>query len=308
MKSQLIKVFELLKETYQEWSSDDPFGKAAAVSYYAVFALPGLLLIIVTLVSLVYDDSTTSNQITETLSSMIGKDSAESITSIMTSIQKEDQSTLSTVIGLGSLLFGATGLFIQLQKSLNSLWQVEKSRETGILTLLKDRATSLGVIIIIGFLLLLSLVLSTVISILSDWISLNFSEELYLVASTLDFFISLGIVTLLFATIFKTLPDVKIKWRMVWLGAFVTSCLFTLGKNLISFYLSHSDPGSSFGTGSSIIFFLLWISYSCLILFFGAKFTKVYGRKYGYQIKASKNAIRSADYRLSHQDEEDSKN
>ncbi len=305
MKEQLMNVFELLKDTYKKWSSDDPFGKAAAVSYYAVFALPGLLLIIVTLINVFYDDSTTSNQITETLSSMVGMDSALKISSIIDTIQKEDQSTISTLIGIGSLLFGATGLFIQLQKSLNSLWQVEKRSDAGILTLLKDRATSLGVIIIIGFLLLLSLILSTVISILSDWISYNFGEELYNVATILNFIISLGIFTLLFASIYKILPDVEIRWRMVWLGAFVTSCLFTIGQNLISFYLSHSNPASSFGAGSAIILFLLWISYSCLILFFGASFTQVFGRKYGYQIKASKNAQRSADYRLNRMNDKD---
>ena len=201
-----------------------------------------------------------------------------------------------SIVGVGTMLFGATGLFVQLQKSLNSIWEVKKNENAGFITLLKDRATSLGIIIVIGFLLLLSLVLSTVIASLGNWLTRNFSENLYLLAYIANIILSIVIIALLFAAIFKILPDVKIKWRMVWIGAILTSILFTIGKALIALYLSESNPGATFGAAGAIILFLLWISYSCLILFFGAEFTQVFGRRYGYQFEPSSHAVRTSDF------------
>lgn len=172
----------------------------------------------------------------------------------------------------------------------------QKNENAGFITLLKDRATSLGIIIVIGFLLLLSLVLSTVIASLGNWLTRNFSESLYLLAYIANIILSIVIIALLFAAIFKILPDVKIKWRMVWIGAILTSILFTIGKALIALYLSESNPGATFGAAGAIILFLLWISYSCLILFFGAEFTQVFGRRYGYQFEPSSHAVRTSDF------------
>ncbi|AEL26095.1 YihY/virulence factor BrkB family protein [Cyclobacterium marinum] len=295
-KYRLKDTWSLLKATYKEWSDDDAFGNAASVAYYAVFSLPGLLLIIVSIIGLFMDRTDTVAEITSGLTSMIGAQSAESIAEILVNANIADQSVFMSIVGVGTMLFGATGLFVQLQKSLNSIWEVKKNENAGFITLLKDRATSLGIIIVIGFLLLLSLVLSTVIASLGNWLTRNFSESLYLLAYIANIILSIVIIALLFAAIFKILPDVKIKWRMVWIGAILTSILFTIGKALIALYLSESNPGATFGAAGAIILFLLWISYSCLILFFGAEFTQVFGRRYGYQFEPSSHAVRTSDF------------
>lgn len=295
-KYRLKDTWSLLKATYKEWSDDDAFGNAASVAYYAVFSLPGLLLIIVSIIGVFMDRTDTVAEITSGLTSMIGAESAETIAEILVNANIADQSVFMTIVGIGTMLFGATGLFVQLQKSLNSIWEVKKNENAGFITLLKDRATSLGIIIVIGFLLLLSLVLSTVIASLGNWLTRNFSESLFLLAYIANIVLSIIIVALLFAAIFKILPDVKIKWRMVWIGAILTSILFTIGKALIALYLSESNPGATFGAAGAIILFLLWISYSCLILFFGAEFTQVFGRRYGYQFEPSSHAVRTSDF------------
>ena len=295
----------MLKETFKEWNGDDPFGKAASVAYYAVFSLPGLLWIIVTLTGIFLDEETITGAIHSQISNLIGPDAASSVQNMLLKSKTEDEPLWATVIGIGSLLFGASGLFFQLQKILNAIWDVQKKENLGILTLLRDRVTSLGIVLVIGFLLLMSLVISAAISAVSDWVTQYFSERLAILSIVANIILSLGVVALLFATIFKVLPDVKIKWRMVWVGATITSVLFTIGKTLIGYYLSMANPASNFGTSGAIILILLWVSYSCLILFFGAEFTKVFGRRYGYAIRPSSHATHTASYLMEQQETKD---
>lgn len=297
-KFRLKDIFKLLKLTYQEWMKDDAFGKAAAVAYYAVFALPGFLLLILYFTSLFIDESTITGEITDQISAMIGPKAADTIHTILMKSKLEDQAITGAAISIGSLLFGATGLFFQLQKSLNSIWEVEKKPEAGIKRMLLDRATSLGIIIIVGVLLLISLVLSAIISVLSDWLSNTFGTDLIFFTISGEFLLSLLILTMLFAAIFKVLPDVEIRWKAVWVGAIITALLFSLGKWLIALYISNVNPESNFGAGGAIILFLLWVSYSCLIIFFGAEFTQVFAENYGYKFKPSEHAQRTAEYRL----------
>ncbi len=295
-KFKLRDSLSLLKETSKGWMKDDPFTKAAAVAYYAVFSLPGLLLITLSILGFFLDSATTTNKMTDELVSFLGEDSRENIKHILSSIRFEDQSLLSSIIGIGTLLFGATGMFIQLQNALNNVWDVRKKEDAGIKEVIKDRFTSLGIVVVVGFLLLMSLVISAIISIISDWLSSHFGTELVVFSQVANFILSIGITTVLFAAIYKVLPDVKIKWKMVWLGSFITAVLFTIGKSLISLYMSFSDPSSGFGASGAVILILLWISYSCIIVFFGAEFTLVFGRRYGYYIKPSHHAERITRY------------
>lgn len=295
-KFKISDTLGLLKQTFSEWMDDDPFTKAAAVAYYAVFSLPGLLLITLAILGFFLDDIDTTTKMTEELVSFLGEDSRGNIQDILSSIKFQDQSFISSVVGIGTLIFGATGLFIQLQNSLNSIWDVRKKENAGIMDVVKDRFTSLGIVVVVGFLLLMSLVLSTIITIISDWLSTHFGSELVIFSQVANFLLSIGVITVLFAAIFKVLPDVEIKWKMVWLGSLITAVLFTIGKSLISFYMSFSDPSSGFGASGAVILILLWISYSCIIVFFGAEFTQVYARKYGYHIKPSKHAEKVIRY------------
>src|SRR5690606_14972323 len=164
------------------------------------------------------------------------------------------------------------------------------SSDLNLKKLLVDRASSLGLILVIAFLLLISLVLSSVIASISNFITRNFGEGMYVVIEGVNLLLGVGIVTLLFAMMFKFLPDVEIKWRSVWIGALVTSILFAIGRLLLGLYFGIADPGSSFGTAGTVILIMLWVNYTCLILFFGAEFTKVFAQNYGHPIKPSKHA------------------
>lgn len=288
----------LLKTTFIEWNKEDPFAQSAAVAYYAIFSLPGLLIIVVTIIGSILGEENASQKISSQVVEMIGKGSAEDIQEMIDNARIKNNTVVATIIGVATLLFGATGLFFQLQKSLNSIWQVQKSKKAGILVMARDRAMSLGLVIAISFLLLISLVLSTMISALNSWIEQTFSEWISFVTHLINISISLGIFTLLFASIFKVLPDVEIKWNMVWKGAILTALLFTLGKWLIAYYLSLANPASSFGAAGIIIIILLWVSYTCMIVFLGAEFTQIYARRYGTNIKPSSFAEYSAEYRL----------
>lgn len=288
----------LLKRTFIEWNKEDPFAKSAAVAYYAIFSLPGLLIIVVTIIGSILGTEAASERISNQVVEMMGKGSAEDIKDMIEKSRLQSNNVVATIVGVATLLFGATGLFFQLQKALNDIWEVQKSKKAGILIMVRDRALSLGLVIAISFLLLISLVLSTVISALNSWISNTFSEWISFITHFINIAISLGIFTLLFASIFKVLPDVEIKWNMVWKGAILTAILFTLGKWLIAYYLSLTNPASSFGAAGIVIIILLWVSYTCMIVFLGAEFTQIYAHRYGAGIKPSSFAEYSAAYRL----------
>ena len=203
----------LIKETFKNWNGGDPFGQSAAVAYYALFSLPGLLMVVVTIAGIALGEKAVTHELSAQLTSALGKETAESVETMINNTNSKDNSTLSTIIGIATLLFGATGLFIQLQKSLNKIWDVKAKDDSGWKKLLKDRATSLGIIISIGFLLLISLALTSVLSLLSDWISTMVPEFLMVVFFVANFLVSYGIITVLFAIIFRVLPDAEITWE-----------------------------------------------------------------------------------------------
>ena len=263
-------LFSLLKETFKEWNDDDPFRMSAAMSYYAIFSLPGLLMIVVTVAGYFGSGKDVEKEIESQIGEMIGPDAASSIQAMIENASASTNLTWGTIIGIATLIFGATGVFYQLQQSLNQVWEVEVKKEEGIKKVLLDRATSFGVILVIGFLLLISLVLTAALSALSDYITQHISDYLIYVFYVAEFLISYGIISLLFAMIYKILPDVEIKWKTVWIGALVTGALFVIGKFALGIYFGNSDPASAYGAAGSLILILLWVSYSCLILFFGA--------------------------------------
>ncbi|NMM47336.1 YihY/virulence factor BrkB family protein [Marinigracilibium pacificum] len=302
-KFKLKDLPSLLKWTYKEWMADDAFGKAAAVAYYAVFAMPGFLIMVIFIAGFFISEESATGAITEQVSEMMGEKTANNIESILSKSQIDEQKFGAAAISVISLIFGATGVFFQLQKSLNNIWEVQKKPNSGIKQMLLDRIASMGIIIVVGFLLLLSLSLSAMISVLANWLSETFSTNMMIITVLGEFLLSLFIVTLLFAAIFKVLPDVIIHWKSVWIGALITALLFSLGKWLIAYYLSETNPESSFGASGALILILLWVSYSCLILFFGAEFTQVFTYKYGYEIRPSEYAEYTPEYILKHTDE-----
>ena len=275
-----IKEFPgILVKTYKRWMANEPFQLSAAVSYYALFSFPALLIIVIQTVGIFYDKNMVKGKIIDEIGMVLGKDSAETIENLIKNALIEDQNTFALIVGLGTLLYGATGMFVSLQKALNTIWEVEPDPKAGILKLLKDRLFSLSLILVIGFLLLISLVITALISAIEGWIDANFPDIMLGIIHLINFVISLAIITILFGMIFKILPDVTIKWKHVWLGAFVTSLLFSIGKFGLGIYFGAASPESAFGAAGSIVLILLWVSYSSLILFFGAEFTKVFTDK-----------------------------
>ncbi len=280
----------LIKETAVSWSRDDPWRLSAVVAYYAILSLPGLLMIVITMLSSIWGGDLVEGRIYNEIKETMGESAANSTKSIIENSQSNGSSLFATIIGIGALIFGATGVFFHLQISLNRIWGVVSEPKSQIKRYLLDRSKSFGFVIIIGFLLLTSFIISALLNALHEYIVQWLPDISYYLLSGSELIISLGVITLLFALVFKYLPDVIISWKSVWIGAIITSLLFTAGKEILSYYFSEASPGSVYGAAGSVVIILLWVSYSCFILFFGAEFTWVYTNRYGHKFRAKSHA------------------
>jgi membrane protein len=283
-------IWQFLKATISEWIEAEPFQLAAALSYYTLFSLAPLLLIAIGVAGFVFGREAAQNQIVETLQGMIGQESAQTVQEmIQTSSEKPKTGMISTIIGFIALLFGAGGVVGQLQTSLNRIWEVAPKPGQGIWGFIRQRFFSFAMVLAIGFLLLVSLVITALLSSFTAMLS-SFLGDATFVAHAIDILVSFGFVTLLFALIYKYVPDIEIQWRDVWVGAALTSILFTVGKYLIGLYIGTSGVSSSFGAAGSLITILVWVYYSSLIFFLGAEFTRVYAMEYGSGVAPAENA------------------
>jgi len=267
---------QLFKTSFKEWNAKDPFRQSAIIAYYALFSMPGLLVLILTIVGYFYDREAASENILAQIASTMGADTAAQIGEMLNTASKSESTIWATIFGIAVLVIGATGVFVELQKSFNEIWKVKVVVAKGIYPIIKARLFSFGLIMAIAFLLLISLVVSSVIAAMSSWIKVDTSEFMVVVFEVVNFILSLVIISTLFALMFKILPDAKIEWKHVWLGALFTGVLFTLGKTGLAFYFGKANPASGYGAAGSVILLLLWVSYSSLILFFGAEFTAAY--------------------------------
>lgn len=281
---------KLIKETYFAWDSNEPWRASAAVAYYAVLSLPGLLVIIVNIVGSIWGREIVQGKLHNQIAEALGRDSATVIENLVTQSLDTQSSLISTIIGITTILFGATGVFFQLQISLNKIWRVESS-DFSFWKLLGNRAKSLAFILVIGFLLLISFILTTALSALSDYLRQMFPNIVVYLAYLFDMVVSLGVISTLFALMFQYMPDTKIRWKTVWIGAVITALLFILGKFLLGLYFGESNPASTYGAAGSIVLVLLWVSYSCLIFFFGAEFTRIYSVNYGHDSHTEQNKL-----------------
>lgn len=280
MQFQVKDLGLLLNNTYQEWSDKDPFRQSAVIAYYAIFSIPGLLVLIIAIAGYFFGKDTVNHEILGQIATTMGTETATQVGEILTKSSESKSNVWNTIIGAVILLVGATGVFVELQKSLNYIWHVTVSTKKGILPILKARLFSFGLILAIAFLLIISLVISTALAAFSNWFKVYTSSFVLIVFNVLNFIFSLAVLSALFALIFKILPDAKIKWKHVWLGSIVTGILFTIGKTGLAFYFGKAEPASIYGAAGSIILILLWVSYSSMILFFGAEFTAVYAKMY----------------------------
>lgn len=284
------QTWRLLKATFAEWKEDKSSRLAAALAYYTVFSLAPLLMIVIVVASFIFgDDSKTV--VIDQFQSLVGRQGAETIqTAIENTSKSQGGSTLASIFSIVALLFGASGVFTQLQGALNTVWEVEAKPGKGLWGFLRQRFLSFGMIIGICFILMVSLVVSAGLAGLNAYIN-SLAPGLGIIGQILNLAISFGVFTLLFAMIYKLLPDVKIAWKDVWVGSGITALLFAIGKLALGVYIGNSSVGSSYGAAGSVIVLLVWVYYSAQILFFGAEFTQVYARKYGSQIVPDQHAI-----------------
>jgi membrane protein len=282
--------FGLLKKTFDEWNEDKAPRLGAALSFYTIFSLAPLLIIVIAIAGLAFGQEAAQGKIDEQIRGLVGAQGADLIQTMIESARKPQEGILASVIGFATLLLGGLGAFGQLQDALNTIWEVAPKPGRGLKGIIQDRLASSGLVLGIGFLLMVSLVVSAGLSALGNFVT-NSLGGLTLVAQALNVLISFVVITLLFALIFKFLPDVKIAWRDVWIGAALTSVFFNVGKSAIGFYLGSSSVASTYGAAGSLIILLLWVYYSAQILLFGAEFTQVYANQYGSQIEPAPNAV-----------------
>jgi membrane protein len=275
-------ILRLLKSSIQEWIKDSAARLGAALSYYTIFALPPLFVIVIFVASLFLDEHAVRSGLLEQVGGLVGKKGAEAVESTLAASNPQGTGIIASIIAIGTLILTATGLFIELQSDLNKIWGVEEKPGQGIWGFIKNRLLSFGMVVGIGFLLLVSLVVSAALAAVGKYFSglLPGLKVFWIVVNTL---VSFGVITVLFAMIFKILPDVKIAWRDVWVGGALTALLFTLGKSLLGIYLGRNTAVTAYGAAGSLVLLLLWIYYSAQILFLGAEFTKVFSFKYGVQ-------------------------
>jgi membrane protein len=295
-KKGAAEAWSFLKATYNKWMDNDPFRLSAVIAYYAVFSLPGLFLTIFYLVGQFYGPEAIRGEVYGELRQLIGREGASQVQEIIRNASEGEQGFLATVVGIASLVFAATGIFFHLKISLNDIWELKAVPERAWLQVIIDRLFSFVMILVIGSLLLLSIVASAVLSALVSYIPEIFAGYSTYLIDTANFVTSVVIITLLFATIYKVLPDATIAWKDVWVGSLVTALLFIGGRSLIGQYIRLADPASAYGAASTIILILLWASYASLVFFLGAAFTAVYTQYYGTKIQPKKYAVRTTEF------------
>jgi len=268
-----------LKELAREYWSNRPMELAAALSYYTLLSLAPLVLMVVAVAGLVFDRSTVEGRMVTEMRLLVGTEGSEVVQTVLRHARDREKGALSVAIGTAVLLFGATTVFVQLQSSLNRIWKVDERPQSSVLwVFVKERLLSLAMVLAIGFLLLVSLVVSAAVAAFGET-ALGGLTDAALVLQGLNALVSLTVVTLLFATIFKVLPDVTVAWRDVWVGAIITAVLFSLGKSLIGLYLGRASIGSPYGAAGSLVVMTVWVFYASLIVFFGAELTYVRSKR-----------------------------
>lgn len=287
----MSSIFQIVKGAVKDFGDDECAVRAAALAYYTIFALPPLLILLLMVAGMIWDPQQVQRALETQFAGMIGQDAARQIHDmIAVGDRAQGKGSIATVLSIAGLLFGATGAFMQLQGALNRAWEVKPDpAKGGIMRFLTKRLLSLGMVMGLGFLLAVSLAISALLSAFGGRIGGSLSGPLLMV---LNLVISLMVLGLLFAAIFKVLPDAKIAWKDVLLGGLVTAVLFTIGKFAIGLYLGRSNPGSAFGAASALAVILVWTYYAGMIILFGAEFTQAWARRRGDGLQPKKDAVR----------------
>jgi membrane protein len=290
MKEQLTTGFGILKQTVVDWLDDKAPRLGAALAYYAIFSIAPLVVIVIAIAGILFGKDQAQQQILNQVSAMVGDQGAQGIGSMLEAANKPREGIIASVLAVVTLIFGATGVFVQLQDALNTIWEVKPKPGRGVWGFIRHRILSLAMVFAIGFLLLISLVLTAGLAAAGKWLSGSMpgGEVLW---EIINLAISFVIIAVLFSLMFKYMPDVKIGWRDVWIGGALTALLFIVGKFALGMYLGRSSVGSAYGAAGSLVILLLWIYYSAQIFLFGAEFTQVYANRFGKKLEPSENAM-----------------
>lgn len=284
-------MWDVLKETFRGFSEHKVMKLSGALAYYTVFSMGPLLIVIISLCGIFLGRDAIEGKVYDVLRDFVGADTASQLQEVIRNAAVSNESVMAVVIGGAILLIGATTMFAEIQDSINTIWGVKPQPKRGWLKYLQNRFLSFSVIVSLGFLLLVSLAVSTLIEMLSTHLKEYLPGATVVVFYIINLALSLAISTLIFATIFKVLPDARIRWRDIFAGAFVTAVLFMIGKFGISFYISQTKVGSTYGGAGSLVVLLVWVYYSSVILYIGAEYTKAYAVKYGSQIRPNEYAV-----------------
>jgi membrane protein len=284
------RLWGLIKPTYEQWAAHNAPKMGASLAYYTVLSLAPILIVVVSVIGFVLGPKAAEGQVVGQIQQMVGNNGAQAIQTVLAHANHPASGIISSIIGLITLFIGASGVFSELRDSLNTIWDVPATNtssftNSGLLTTARKRALSFGMVLAIGFLLLVSLVISTALAAAGKYAGqiLPISAGLL---ELMNFFVSVLVITVLFALIFKFLPDVHVSWRDVWIGAFATSVLFTVGKILLGLYIGWASVGSVYGAAGSLVVVLVWVYYSAQIFLFGAEFTHVYSKQEAREPKA----------------------
>jgi membrane protein len=292
MRKLMLSTWGIVKETVSEFVEDDSFSYASSIAFSTIFSLPAILIIALYIGSTFYERNIVQEELINQVGRLVGTDTAKEIDNILLQAAIETSNWWAKAVGFVTLLVSATTVFMSLQSSLNKIWGIKPKPKRGWVKYILNRLISLAMVMSFGFILLVSLVIDTVLVVFQDVVSRVLAGATLYFVTALNLLISLGFVTVIFGLLFKVLPDAKIKWRHVWVGALITTLLFTLGKYLIGFYLGNSSFNSAYGAAGSLVIILLWVYYSTVIFLFGAEFTSVYAKFSGAAIQPYSNAVK----------------
>ncbi|GAB3942838.1 YihY/virulence factor BrkB family protein [Spirosoma harenae] len=281
----------VLTDAFNGFQNDRCLKLSAALAYYTVFSLAPLLVLIISLTSIFFGEEAVRGQIFTQINGLVGNEAAKQIQDMIKSVELSGKTSTALIVGIVTLILGATSIFIEIQDSVNLIWRVKAKPKRGWLKLIKDRLLSSSLVVSLGFLLLVSLVVNGLVLALSNQLTQFLPGLGVYIISTFNFLLSTGVITILFGVIFKVLPDAKIAWKDVRLGAIFTALLFMLGRYLIGLYIETTSTSSTYGAAGSLIVILTWIYYTAAILYFGAEFTQAYANQFGIRIEPADYAV-----------------
>ena len=296
IKVTLHAAFRILKDTIDSFLNNSGLKLSASLSYYTIFSLAPLLLLMISLAGIFFGRDAIQGQVFGEINGLIGNEAAAKIQEIIKNMELSGKTTKAVVIGGITLIIGATSVFVDIQESINIIWKVKAKPKRGWLKLVTDRLLSSSLIVGLGFLLIVSLLVNGALLALSGWLKNYFPDVTLIVFQIVNILVSFIVIMTLFGVIFKVLPDAKISWKDVRSGAFFTACLFMLGRLLIGIYINYTSTGSAYGAAGSLIVILVWVYYTAAILYFGAEFTRVYAEYTGARIEPADYAVYVEQY------------